>query len=79
MVRAVGATGTVITSAGVVLAAVFAALGVLPLVTLGQLGLIVGLGVLLDTVVVRTLVVPALAGLVGDRLWWPAPPANRVK
>jgi RND superfamily putative drug exporter len=79
MVRAVGATGTVITSAGVVLAAVFAALGVLPLVTLGQLGLIVGLGVLLDTVVVRTLLVPALAGLVGDRLWWPAPPTNRVK
>lgn len=74
MVRAVGATGTVITSAGVVLAAVFAALGVLPLVTLGQLGLIVGLGVLLDTVVVRTVLVPALAGLLGDRLWWPSKP-----
>ncbi len=71
MVRAVGATGTVITSAGAVLAAVFAALGVLPLVTLGQLGLIVALGVLLDTVLVRTVLVPALAGLVGDRLWWP--------
>ncbi len=71
IVRAVGATGTVITSAGVVLAAVFAALGVLPLVTLGQLGLIVGLGVLLDTVLVRTLLVPALVALVGDRLWWP--------
>jgi RND superfamily putative drug exporter len=72
MIRAVGATGTVITSAGIVLAAVFAALGVLPLITLGQLGLVVGLGVLLDTVVVRTLLVPALTGLVGDRLWWPA-------
>lgn len=71
MVRAVGATGVVITSAGVVLAGVFAALGVLPLVTLGQLGLIVGLGVLLDTILVRTVLIPALAGVVGDRLWWP--------
>lgn len=76
MIRAVASTGTVITSAGVVLAAVFAALGVLPLVTLGQLGLIVGLGVLLDTVVVRTLIVPALAGIVGDRLWWPGRPTR---
>lgn len=71
MVRAVGATGAVITSAGVVLAAVFAALSVLPLVTLGQLGLIVGIGVLIDTTVVRTLLVPGIAGLVGERLWWP--------
>ncbi|MCS6711783.1 MMPL family transporter [Brachybacterium sp. EF45031] len=71
MVRAVGATGVVITSAGVVLAAVFAALGVLPLVVLGQLGLIVGLGVLLDTLLVRTALVPALFALVGDRMWWP--------
>ncbi|GAA1324434.1 MMPL family transporter [Brachybacterium rhamnosum] len=74
MVRAVGATGVVITSAGVVLAAVFAALGVLPLVVLGQLGLIVGLGVLLDTVLVRTVLVPALFALVGDRMWWPSRP-----
>ncbi len=71
MVRAVGSTGVVITSAGVVLAAVFAALGVLPLVVLGQLGLIVGVGVLVDTLVVRTVLVPALFALVGDRLWWP--------
>ncbi len=71
MVRAVGATGAVITSAGIVLAAVFAALSVLPLVTLGQLGLIVGIGVLIDTTVVRTLLVPGIAGLVGERLWWP--------
>lgn len=74
MVRAVGATGVVITSAGVVLAAVFAALGVLPLVVLGQLGLIVGLGVLLDTLLVRTVLVPALFALVGDRMWWPSRP-----
>ena len=53
------------------LAAVFAALGVLPLVTLGQLGLIVGIGVLVDTLVVRTVIVPAIFGLAGDRIWWP--------
>ncbi|MGP5707996.1 MMPL family transporter [Brachybacterium alimentarium] len=74
MVRAVGSTGVVITSAGVVLAAVFAALGVLPLVVLGQLGLIVGLGVLLDTLLVRTVLVPALFALIGDRMWWPSKP-----
>ncbi|MFD4422138.1 MMPL family transporter [Agromyces sp. NPDC058484] len=71
VVRAVASTGGVITSAGIVLAAGFAALGVLPLVTLGQLGLIVGLGVIVDTLVVRTVVVPAIFTLVGDRIWWP--------
>ena len=71
MVEAVTHTGAVITSAGIVLAGVFAALGVLPLVTLGQLGLIVGIGVLVDTIVVRTVIVPALFTLVGDRMWWP--------
>ncbi|HET8600797.1 MAG TPA: MMPL family transporter [Segeticoccus sp.] len=77
VVQAVSHTGAVITSAGVVLAAVFAALGVLPLVTLGQLGLIVGLGVLLDTLFVRTVLVPALFALVGDRMWWPGRTARR--
>lgn len=71
MVRAVSHTGAVITSAGIVLAAVFAALGVLPLVTLGQLGLIVGVGVIIDTLVVRTVIVPAVFGVLGDRIWWP--------
>lgn len=71
MVEAVTHTGSVITSAGVVLAGVFAALGVLPLVTLSQLGLIVGLGVLVDTLVVRTVIVPAIFSLVGDQIWWP--------
>lgn len=71
MVNAVAHTGGVITSAGIVLAGVFAALGVLPLVTLGQLGLIVGLGVLVDTLVVRTIIVPSLFGLLGDKIWWP--------
>jgi RND superfamily putative drug exporter len=71
MVNALASTGGVITSAGLVLAGVFAALGLLPLVTLGQIGLIVGIGVLVDTLVVRTLVVPAVFAVVGDRMWWP--------
>jgi len=76
MVRAVSATGGVITSAGIVLAAVFCVLGVLPLIVLTQLGIIVGLGILLDTFIVRTLVIPALFALIGDRIWWPTDPTH---
>lgn len=72
MVRAVAATGAVITSAGIVLASVFCVLGVLPLIVLTQLGIIVGLGILLDTFVVRTLVIPALFALIGPPIWWPS-------
>lgn len=72
MLRALAATGGVITSAGILLGAVFAVLGVLPLVVLAQLGVVVCLGVLLDTLVVRTVLVPALVMLLGDRFWWPA-------
>ena len=64
-------TGTVITSAGVLLASVFAVLGVLPLVALAQIGLVVCIGVLLDALLVRTLLVPALAHLLGEAFWWP--------
>jgi len=71
MLRALAATGGVITSAGILLAAVFAVLGVLPLVVLAQLGVVICIGVLLDTLVVRTVLVPALALLLGDRFWWP--------
>ena len=71
MLRALGATGGVITSAGILLAAVFAVLGVLPLVVLAQIGVIICLGVLLDTLLVRTVLVPALALILGDRFWWP--------
>ncbi|AZU01854.1 MMPL family transporter [Brevibacterium linens] len=71
MVEAVAHTGGVITSAGIVLAGVFAALGMLPLMVLGQLGLIVGVGVLVDTIIVRTVIVPSIFGLVGDKMWWP--------
>lgn len=77
MVRAVEGTGAVITSAGLVLAGVFAALGVLPLVTLGQLGLIVGLGVIIDTIVVRTILVPAMFALRGESMWWPSIPRTQ--
>ncbi len=71
MIRALAATGGVITSAGILLAAVFAVLGVLPLITLTQIGIIVCVGVLLDTLLVRTVIVPALAFIAGDRFWWP--------
>ena len=71
MLRALAATGGVITSAGILLAAVFAVLGVLPLVVLAQLGVVICIGVLLDTLVVRTVLVPALALQLGDRFWWP--------
>jgi len=72
MLRALTMTGGVITSAGIVLAAVFAALGVLPLVLFVQLAVLVGLGVLLDTLVVRTLLVPALTLELDRRVWWPS-------
>ncbi len=71
MLRALAATGGVITSAGILLAAVFAVLGVLPLVVLAQVGVVICIGVLLDTLLVRTVVVPAVALVLGDRFWWP--------
>jgi RND superfamily putative drug exporter len=64
-------TGGVITSAGIVLAATFAALGVLPILFLAQIAFIVAFGVLLDTFVVRSLLVPALGYEIGRRNWWP--------
>ncbi len=72
VVTALAVTGGVITSAGILLAAVFAVLGVLPLVLLAQLGVLVGFGVLLDTVVVRGLVTPAMVAWIGRRFWWPS-------
>lgn len=65
-------TGGVITSAGVVLASTFAVLGVLPLVFLAQLGFIVAFGVLLDALIVRSLLVPAIANQLGAKVWWPS-------
>jgi RND superfamily putative drug exporter len=71
MLNALRVTGGVITSAGILLAAVFAVLGVLPLIALTQIGVIVGVGVLLDTLLVRTVLVPAIVFIIGDRFWWP--------
>ena len=71
ILRALAVTGGVITSAGLVLAATFGALSVLPLLFLVQIAFLVGFGVLLDTFVVRSLVVPAAVAIVGDRIWWP--------
>jgi RND superfamily putative drug exporter len=72
VLRALAVTGGVITSAGMVLAATFGALAVLPLLFLNQLAFLVGFGVLLDTFVVRSLVVPSAVYLLGDRTWWPS-------
>jgi RND superfamily putative drug exporter len=72
MLRALAVTGGVITSAGIVLAGTFAVLGVLPLWALTQIGFLVGFGVLLDTLVVRSVLVPALVEDIGDRVWWPS-------
>jgi RND superfamily putative drug exporter len=71
VLRALVATGPVITSAGIVLAGTFAVLMTLPLDILLEVGFCVALGVLIDTFLVRTLVVPAIAKLVGDASWWP--------
>jgi len=69
--RSLAVTGGVITSAGLVLAATFAALGVLPLIFLAQIAFIVGVGVLIDTFIVRSLLVPGLIADVGRASWWP--------
>jgi putative drug exporter of the RND superfamily len=72
MLRGLAVTGGVITSAGIVLAGTFAILGVLPLTFLTELGFVVAFGVLLDTFVVRSILVPALVFGTGPRFWWPS-------
>ncbi|WP_394248589.1 MMPL family transporter [Arthrobacter pityocampae] len=72
ILRGLGVTGGVITSAGVVLAATFAALGVIPILFLAQIAFIVAFGVLLDTILVRSLLIPALAYDIGPKIWWPS-------
>jgi RND superfamily putative drug exporter len=78
MTNALRMTGGVITSAGILLAAVFAVLGVIPLIALAQIGTVVCIGVLLDALLVRTVLVPALVFLLGDRFWWPARASDSV-
>jgi RND superfamily putative drug exporter len=72
ILRGLGLTGSVITSAGVVLAATYAALGVIPILFLAQIAFIVAFGVLLDTVIVRSLLVPAVSYDIGAAIWWPS-------
>ena len=76
--RGLAVTGAVITGAGIVLAGTFGALAVLPLVVLTEIGFIVAFGVLLDTFIVRSVIVPALVIDVGRRVWWPSR-LSRVK
>jgi RND superfamily putative drug exporter len=72
VIKGLTVTGAVITSAGVVLAATFAVLGLIPLVPLAQLGFAVAFGVLLDTIIVRSILVPALVHEIGPKIWWPS-------
>jgi RND superfamily putative drug exporter len=72
MLRALAVTGGVITSAGIVLAGTFSVLAVLPLVFLTEIGFVVAVGVLLDTFLVRSVLVPALVLRIGPRVWWPS-------
>lgn len=77
--RGLAVTGTVITSAGVVLAATFTVLGVLPLIALTEVGFLVAFGVLVDTILVRSALVPALAIDLGPALWWPSDLVTRSR
>jgi putative drug exporter of the RND superfamily len=77
MLRGLAVTGAVITAAGIVLAGTFGVLGVLPLVTLTQIGFVVAFGVLLDTFLVRSVLVPALVLELGPRTWWPSTLSRR--
>jgi putative drug exporter of the RND superfamily len=79
MLRALAVTGGVITSAGIVLAGTFSVLAVLPLVFLTEIGFVVAFGVLLDTFLVRSVLVPALVELIGPNIWWPSALAREEK
>ncbi|APE16271.1 hypothetical protein BOH72_14645 [Mycobacterium sp. WY10] len=76
VIRTVGATGGVITSAGLIFAASMMALTVSSVLTAAQIGFVIGVGLLLDTFLVRTLTVPAAAVLVGNANWWPSKPPS---
>jgi putative drug exporter of the RND superfamily len=76
VIRGLAVTGAVITSAGLVLAGTFSTLAVLPLVALTEIGFTIAVGVLIDTFIVRSLLVPALVLEIGDRVWWPSAMAH---
>jgi RND superfamily putative drug exporter len=78
MLRGLAVTGGVITSAGVVLAGTFAVLAVLPLTFLTEIGFVIAFGVLLDTFIVRSILVPALVFDIGPKVWWPSSLASSL-
>jgi RND superfamily putative drug exporter len=77
--RALIATGGVVTGAGLILAGTFATLTLLPLEELIQIGATVAIGVLLDTFIVRALLIPAITFRLGDRAWWPSSARTRPR
>jgi putative drug exporter of the RND superfamily len=79
MVTGLAATGGVITSAGLILAGTFAMLGTLPLVEFTEIGFAVALGVLLDTIIVRSILVTALTLDIGRHIWWPSALSSRAR
>jgi putative drug exporter of the RND superfamily len=79
MLRGLAVTGAVITSAGVVLAGTFSVLASLPLVFLTEIGFVIAFGVLLDTFIVRSVLVPALVFDIGPRVWWPSTLAQSLE
>jgi putative drug exporter of the RND superfamily len=72
VLRALSATGPVITSAGIILAGTFSVLMTLPVTFAFNIGFMVAVGILLDTFIVRTIMVPAAVELIGDKIWWPS-------
>jgi RND superfamily putative drug exporter len=79
MIRGLAVTGAVITSAGIVLAGTFSVLAVLPLVTLTEVGFLVAFGVLLDTFIVRSVLLPATVMELDRRIWWPSALSGRTR
>jgi putative drug exporter of the RND superfamily len=76
VLRALAATGPVITSAGIILAGTFSVLMTLPVTFAFNIGFMVAVGILLDTFIVRTIMLPAAVELIGDRVWWPSDPSG---
>jgi RND superfamily putative drug exporter len=79
VLRALAATGPVITSAGLVLAGTFSVLMTLPVTFAFNIGFMVAVGILLDTFVVRTIMLPAAVEIIGDRIWWPSDPSGGLR
>jgi RND superfamily putative drug exporter len=79
VLRALSATGPVITSAGIILAGTFSVLMTLPVTFAFNIGFMVAVGILLDTFIVRTIMLPAAVEIIGDRIWWPSDPSGGVR